>query len=1005
VPTHSLNARAVILCLVLAVASAASLYAGGQKESPLDAARTLIANKDYTTALKQLAAIQRDQPELRDQVQALINEIYAIKDQYNAVLARLNAAKAAEDEEAMLKLVAEAQQIDPQASAGLGRGITVRVAVLNLMNQAADLLAAGRAKDALARYLLPMQNPRAAGVDLQKPEFDAAGYGALVTASVADSAARMLAGAQGEISGADQSAGVPAAVTALLGANLDASSPAAFDAAVAPLLRAATDQGRIRAAAAALSVLNTSIAEGKGASDPYLEYLGWLSTGRSKKTEGMAEAIRQVWEDRARTILDAAVARELKAYQAAVTRYRAGGLAEADGGFSDTRYAAIIAVKAAALVAAGLAPVTAGGGEAWQVASADADTALTLAADAQTAQAHAAEAEGYRALIAQRTSLDAMPAPVSLSQAQAVEARQGIAARLAEAAAAQEQWSERAVALGPVSAAGTVTADLSVSAQTVASAWSTLQQDLRVMDARLGARQASLEAAGFSATFDAAAAMRKKAQDLANATVNGDPSQDAPHKPSDALPLYSSAADTLASLTKTLADFRKRWQAEQPWVLRDPGFLALMSSTEALAAQMSAETSEVERLSAVAQTQRGNALGKRKEADAFFAAATRALDQKSYDTATANFRSASTSYLDSLQFEDDPTALERYTTDIPAALDKITAANRAQKLQDVDAQIASGRTQFNNEEFLKSFNTLQGALRSWRDLQGADEPYPALDALLEQVRGALDVSSGRDLDQSDSRAPAVNAFVSAANNLVTQATALARSSPQRALLLNDALVNVQRALAIVPVYRAAKALQLKVRKALAPTDAQFNAQADREIASIIDDLGRGTLTADRAYFQLKDYYDVRPDYPGLKDRLAKMEVSLGFTSTPVSAGDLAESDRQYRLASDSYRTGTPEALAAALKNLNTAIQLNPNNNLALALRRSILLRLGSPEVNALSATDLLLFNSARRYMGNNNYSDAYTILQDLVTRNGGRNKNYPPLAAAYLLARQQLGLP
>jgi hypothetical protein len=988
---------------VLAVASASSLYAGGQKESPLDAAKTLIANKDYRAALIQLAAIQRGQPELRDQVQVLIDEIYAIKDQYNAVLARLNAAKDAEDGEAMLKLVAEAQQIDPQESAGLGRGITVRVAVLNLMNQAADLLAAGRAKDALARYLLPIQDPRAAGLDLQKPEFDAAGYGALVTASVADSAARILIGAQREISGVDQSAGVTVVVTALLGANLDASSPAAFDAAVAPLLRAATDEGRIRAAAAALSVLNKSIAEGKGATDPYVEYLGWLSTGRKKKTEGMAEALRQVWKDRARTILDAAVARELKAYQAAVMRYQAGGLAEADAGFSDTRYAAMIAVKAAALVAAGLAPPAAGGGGAWQVAASDAEAARALAADAETAQAHAAEAESYHALIAERTSLEAMPAPVSLSSAQAVDSRQLIAARLTAAATAQEQWTERAAALAPLSAAGTVTADLSVSAQKVASGWSTLLEDLRAMDGRLGTRLASLEAAGLSATFDAAVAARKKAQDLANATVNGVSDPKAPHKPSDALPLYSSAADTLATLASSFADFRTRWQAAPAWVLRDPGFIALMSGADALGVQITTETADIARLSTVAQTQRANALGKRKEADAFYAAATKALGQKSYDTATADFKSASTSYLDSLQFEDDPTALARYSTDIPAALDKISAANRAQKLLDVDAQLAAGRAQFNNGDFLKSFNTLQGALRSWRDLQGSDEPYPALDALLEQVRGALDVSSGRDLDQSDSRAPAVNAFVSAANNQFTVAAALARSSPQRGQLLNDALVNVQRALAIVPVYRTAKALLLKIRKALAPSDAQFNTVADKEIAAILSDLASGAITQDRAYFQLKDYYDVRPEYPGLKDRLAKMEVSLGFKSVPTSAADLAESDRQYRLAADAYKTGTPDALTTALKELNAAIQLNPNNGPALALRRTILLKVGSSEVTALSATDLLLFNSARRYMTNKNFSDAYPILLDLVTKNGGRNKNYPPLAEAFQLARQQVG--
>jgi len=144
VQTHSLKALALLLCLALSLAGAVSLYAGGRPESQLADAERLIQQQDYAGALKLLAAIQRDNPDLRDATSRLIAQIMTVTQHYNSVLEELNHASAAGDVAAMQKVLPELQKIDPQRAAGLSKTAGVLVGVLQLMNTAESLLARER---------------------------------------------------------------------------------------------------------------------------------------------------------------------------------------------------------------------------------------------------------------------------------------------------------------------------------------------------------------------------------------------------------------------------------------------------------------------------------------------------------------------------------------------------------------------------------------------------------------------------------------------------------------------------------------------------------------------------------------------------------------------------------------------------------------------------------------------------------------------------------------------
>ncbi|HUI70611.1 MAG TPA: hypothetical protein VL354_08795, partial [Spirochaetia bacterium] len=290
----------------------------------------------------------------------------------------------------------------------------------------------------------------------------------------------------------------------------------------------------------------------------------------------------------------------------------------------------------------------------------------------------------------------------------------------------------------------------------------------------------------------------------------------------------------------------------------------------------------------------------------------------------------------------------------------------------------------------------------WKATLG-DRPNSDLDDLVGKVRNALRLSGGRDLATDDSRAPAVNGFLNLANGKIGRAEQMPNDSSERKQLLEDAYSNVMSALDVDPVYRKAKALQLRIRKLQAKDDAAFRREARGEIDEIIAEYHGRKAQPERLYFALKDYQDIMPEYQPLKDSIQELETSLGFRIRQPSPAEISRSNDLLAQAQSLYDPGNSLTFDPALGDIDTAIKLNPSNSTAVALRRTILLKQGSPEASNISLSGLARFAESKRLYNTEDYAGAYRILQGLMSADK-RNASYPPLAQLYLLTQQKLGL-
>ncbi|HVO38872.1 MAG TPA: hypothetical protein VMV03_07570 [Spirochaetia bacterium] len=994
---------ALLLCLLLLPVVPG--FSGGAREADLSEVQRLIDTLDYPAALRLLAKIQREHPEQRDETQRLIVHIINTQgEKYNEVLGSvLHVLYDQGDEVKAAPMIDELRRLDPSRSVSDAQKLTGYLKFLKLMTSAAALLGQKKYTDALSLYLLPITDPEKAGFDMDKPTFDSSPYSDLIKASVRDAVVKIVGTASD--AARDEPALRPAAAAsvAVLASTPGEGSVSRLADALSPLSKEMFREKTVRQTAAGLETLNRTLADKAkaGRGDPYVQYIIWLSAGRkSRGPEGIAEAVRRMWQGQAASVADKAVESASSSLPDARKLFDSGNYAAADPALEKVYYRGLLAVKASVLAGSSVQPLP-----DWSLAASDNDLLKGVLPRVSTAQEVAGEAAALRMMMAWQREFQGFPRLEDVSPSALPDLRARMRKLADDAQRQGAQWQSRLDGLTAQVAWGLPVQPLVDSAADTARRLGVLGGQLQERDTAYALALAASEAGNLQADYRQAVDRLQQGQDKLNGTVNGKTPAEGifvERNAGAALDLFDAARAGLDSITAGTSGFRQEWQHERSSISASREMTALLGGLSDLDRRVADTRVELDRVSRLSQEQHRNALAKRREGDQAFSDASKAIAARSYDTAKVQLDAARGLYLDSLLLEENKDVRRRYTTDIPSLLDKINQSIFESYVAEADAQIAAGRKLFSNGEFLKASITLEQAQARWRSTVG-DRPNTDLDNLMERVRNALRLSGGRDLSPEDSRAPAVNGFLNLANAKVAQADKLQKTDSGRKRLLDDAYNNVLSALDLAPVYRTAKALQLRIRKLEAPNDSTFRAEAGGEIAEILTEYRSGRGQRDRLYFSLKDYQDLFPDYPGLKDAVQSLEVELGFRVREPSAAEVARSNNSYAEAVSLYDPANVLTFDPSLKLLDDSISLNPANNRAIALRRAILLKQGNPEVSAISQGDLARFAEAKRLYNTEDYAGAYTICKDLLAGNK-KNASYPPLVQLYGLIQQKLGL-
>jgi len=983
-----------MLCLALFLAVTVIPRAGAQAQPSLAEAEKLIKQQHYSAALLMLAAIQRSNPDLRDQTSRLMAQIMAVTQRYNATLEQLNQAIQAEDTAKIESLMAELRRIDPERSPGTVSQAGTLVGFIRLMDNAGALLDAGKARDALELYLLAFTDPAKAGVRLPRTEFDAAGYGEILTTSVKGTVAGLLDAARTAGDGAaDISAARPALSALLVRPGPDTA--AEFDRLSAPLLRAASSEGTVRQGAASISDIGRTIlrSSGRGRDDPYVRFLVWIILGREGRTEGIAYAIRRLWADDAQKTAVSASDAFLSAFESARSRYNSGARAAADAELAALPVRGTLAAKAAALASAQFDVGTAG---SWNVPRAD-PRMKDLLERVLNVQEYAAEAEGYRLLISFRNDLDTMPLAGSgtiasgsaAEAARLASARAALDGRMAEASAEASAWTARAQRWETRADMTSAAAALAGSARAMAGRFQAfVDTDLRPRDLQYALRIAVIAAAGLPKRLEEAAALRARAEDLKDGTVSGQaPAAGALSQkhPDQALPVISQARDALDSLIADITVQEQQLEGERPWVKASPTFTALFEGSagkpgyNALQQSARSERARIDALAAAAQKQVDNAALSSREGDNNFAQAQAAIRRGDPDGASSSLELATAAYLKSLADQYTDHAFARTTTEADDLNGRILNLQNSISVADAQKAVTAINRLITAKDFLGASDALDAAVRAWNQTQQGT--YPPFDNLRLTIQAAVELSQGREIARFDPKADVVNAFIKNARDALADGR------------LGDAAQNVKDALVVAPNYGEAKVLQLQIKKQTDPVG--FQKDAATQIATYLRmSTERGNIEGQKtAYLALLEYSKLDPKFAAqTRGTIQELEYALGLARRPATPQQVARSAALVREANLVQQQGTAEAWQQALDLLKQALQVNPDNTDAVRLDGLIRTKMGSTALAALSPADTQVYNQAFSLFLSGAYQDAYDrVLQIWDDPRAPKNRTYAPL--------------
>lgn len=368
------------------------------------------------------------------------------------------------------------------------------------------------------------------------------------------------------------------------------------------------------------------------------------------------------------------------------------------------------------------------------------------------------------------------------------------------------------------------------------------------------------------------------------------------------------------------------------------------------------------------------------EAELRYNQAVSAYKRNDYTNARKNIELASLKYKESFDHQENSELRDNSDKKLFALGQQINDAENKLVVAEVRQLKNKAKTEYYNGNFEKSESLLAKAKSRWAVTNG-DEEDEEIKNLLALVETALSMKTGRVIPPTAPLYPEMSQILSIAHQYYDKGSKQIKKGEkdEGVEILNLAKKKLQEVQLVYPLNQEASLLTLRIDQ-LIDSDS-FNDMFDRKVASAKENY-KIRDKQQEAYRDLCDLYEIRPDYPGLKNLIYQVELELGFKQKPVDTTAITKSQALTREAQSLISSaGKNEAqLRNALAKLDQAIVLNPNNDQAYMLKDRVQVSLGGRASVVLSSADEAKYQSAIQELQKNNIVGAYAIVEQLLQK-------------------------
>ena len=981
----------VVLLSLILFSAAGAAWASGQRESQLTAAEQLIHEKRYNEAILILTSVMKRSPRQFDRAQALLRQIEQARSYYNSLLAEIirlfNQGKLDQAYALIQKLealdqnpngaMAETQSIARQALAVIANAQQFQA----LMDKAVAYLKRGDYPAAMTTYL--------SGLSLGQDLFLKGNFGNIAVNRVDALRADIKASGEEFSSLLGRLGAEQARVENDSGSieKLNADLPGYLS----TLSQLAALRGRIEADSAALNAVQRVLLNEKpSTSDVQLiTFIDGIVHGRqtAKSPEGVLATIDTPWDDSIAKVTNGIVGVAQKDFAAAQTAFDAKQWSAATDSFRSALDYALVAEKASAAwgmrvpVGPDLKIASAG----WTVINRELPGYLDIFTLAQAADSYLALTQTAQSALRIGTVMTATTA--SLQELTAEGNRIGPV--LATAEAIRTTWNDIKSSLTALEQRKIDTSASLRRADSVLAAVAAVESGMAGSQVRIVVRAAELRFAPVEKDLADAQQSVQKAQQLVNGVSQGPSGTQG--TPGVKRKYPDQARQILVAAQAKLGKLGELVSAAESQIAAETEPVRAASAVQDASATARRIANEIQTLQATATSTLSQAQSDIFQADRFAQAGNAQLQQAEaaigrgeFATARQSITQAASSYDRSLSYSEDPAVRQIRDVQIPQLSQQVADSENAVVVRQVRTYINQGRALYAQGNYTQAQDVFLRAQAQWRTTNNQDDPE--ISSWLKYVDTALSINSGRIVSPTDPLYPEITQLLNLAEDDYNSGKQLLaqgdRNAAQR--YFNDAEQKLLYVQIPFPLNEEARVLSLKILQLTDPTSfrATFQQKFDKALAEL-------QTNPQTAYVSLQDLKVVDQTYPGLSSALNRAEILTGIKRPPPDPAKIAQSQSLYQKAYDIVRTNVTAQYPIAMSYLNQAIELDPNNEQAAALKDRIAIAAGAETTVVLSSSAQTEFRQAEEQFIAKNYYEALRIVTQLLA--DPQNQNYYPL--------------
>ena len=387
---------------------------------------------------------------------------------------------------------------------------------------------------------------------------------------------------------------------------------------------------------------------------------------------------------------------------------------------------------------------------------------------------------------------------------------------------------------------------------------------------------------------------------------------------------------------------------------------------------------------AVARRQMTAAQLARNEADLRYTEAQNALRNEDFDTARKKLQDALTKYDEALMNQNDETLRSQTDTRLQTLGESIAKAENEHVVREVRDLKTKAKDAYFNGRFDDAEKYLNQAKIRWAVTNVNEDEE--ITNLLNFVNTAISMKTGREILPSAPQYPEMSQLLNMAYQYFDEGSRKIGEGNRAAGEedLARALDSIQKLQYVYPLNQEASILTLRINRLMNPQ--KFNEEFAQKI-EMAKMMCKSAETRQEGYANLLDYYELEPNYKGLKDLIYQVEIDIGIRQKPVSN---TGANRAKKLVADAQKiynsAGNDTAkLQNALSKIDEALALVSDNQEAMALKDKITTKIGGNTSTVLSTEDERLYQLAIQRLQNNNVVGANAIVDQLLKKPANAN--------------------